>query len=310
MLIERELATPWRTLRRPPSCRLRIACGPESFELHLRSLESLAEYRQCELLQSRIWGPADVGCVSPLVMMTAQENGGMAIGAFVEERLVGFVCSFLGLTGNGTLKQCSVLMAVDPELRKAGIGFHLKRMQREAALAQGIDLITWTFDPLASVNAYLNIRKLGCVTSSYLPNCYGTFTGGLNAGMATDRFLVEWWIRERRVEEHLKGVPTWVPFEAEPINEVVPHPTSGLPFVRRVDLTRGAPVLLVEAPPDIHAIKQVDLEIARAWGAHFREIFPHYFARGYQVTGFLPLDGASGRRHGYVLSHQDVARSL
>ena len=142
MLIERELATPGRTLRRLPPCRIRIACGTQSLELHLRCLESLEEYRQCELLQSRIWGPADVGCVSPLVMMTAQENGGMAIGAFVEERLVGFVCSFLGLTETGMLKQCSVLMAVDPEFRQAKIGFHLKRMQREAALAQGIDLIT------------------------------------------------------------------------------------------------------------------------------------------------------------------------
>ena len=124
--------------------------------------------------------------------------------------------------------------------------------------------------------------------------------------MATDRFLAEWWIRERRVEEHLKGVPTSVPVEAEPINEVVPHPTSGLPIVRRVDLTRGAPVLLVEAPPDIHAIKRQDLEIARAWGAHFREIFPHYFARGYQVTGFLSLDGEGGSRRGYVLSRNDL----
>jgi predicted GNAT superfamily acetyltransferase len=310
MLIEKELTTSWRTLRRPLSRRVRVASATQSFDLHLRGLESLPEYRQCEALQAGIWGPDDVGCVSALVMMTAQENGGMSIGAFVEDRLVGFVCSFPGLTENGTLKQCSVLMAVEPDFRKAGVGFQLKRMQREFALALGVDLITWTFDPLASANANLNVHKLGCTAERYLPNCYGTFTGGLNAGMETDRFLVEWWIRERRVEEHLNGVPAAIPVDAEPINEVVPHETSGLPFVRAVDLNRGAPVLLVEAPPDIHAIKRADLELARAWGARFREIFPHYFARGYRVTGFRPLDGAGGVRRGYVLSRKDGARGL
>jgi predicted GNAT superfamily acetyltransferase len=304
-----ETPSPRGTPGEPFSRRVRIAAADRSFELHLRRLEHLAEYRQCEVLQSRIWGPDDVGCVSALVMMTAQENGGMAIGAFVDERLVGFVCSFPGLTESGRLKQCSVLMAVDPELRNGNVGYQLKRMQREVALAQGMDLITWTFDPLASANANLNIHKLGCVVSRYLPNCYGTFTGGLNAGMETDRFLAEWWLRERRVEECLNGVPPAAPCDAEPVNEVIAHPASGLPFVRGVDLGRGAPALLVEAPRDIQAIKRADLGLAREWGRCFREIFPCYFARGYRVTGFVPLDAKRTARRGYVLSRTNhVAR--
>jgi predicted GNAT superfamily acetyltransferase len=308
VLIEKEPSIFWGVSGEPYSRQVRIASASRTFDLHLRRLETLAEYRQCELLQARIWGPDDVGCVSPLVMITAQENGGMAIGAFVGEQLVGFVCSFLGMTEDGGLKQCSVLMAVDPELRNSNLGFHLKAVQREVALAQGIKLITWTFDPLASPNAKLNVHKLGCVASRYLPNCYGTFSGGLNAGMPTDRFLVEWWLRERRVEECLNGTPPATPAEAEPVNEVAPHPGSGLPHIRRFDLGRGAPALLVEVPPDIQAIKRVDLEVARAWTDCFREIFPCYFGRGYQVTGFVPLPGEHRGRCGYVLSRVEGGR--
>jgi predicted GNAT superfamily acetyltransferase len=297
VLIETDPAT-WRAPEAPRSRRVRIARAAQAFDLHLRRLETLAEYRECQSLQSRIWGPDDVGSVSPLVLLTAQENGGMAIGAFVSERLVGFVCSFLGTTETGRLKQCSVLLAVAPEHRNGSVGFHLKAMQREIALAQGLDLITWTFDPLASVNARLNMNKLGCISSRYLPNCYGTFSGGLNAGMATDRFLAEWWIRDRRVEECLRGAPPAAPAEAEPVNEVAAHPATRLPYVRGVDLGRSAPALLVEAPPDIQAIKRADLGAARAWTDCFREIFLCYFGRGYQATGFVPLPG--GRA--YVLS--------
>jgi predicted GNAT superfamily acetyltransferase len=147
----------------------------------------------------------------------------------------------------------------------------------------------------------LNINKLGCIGSRYLFDCYGTFTGGINAGMPTDRFLVEWWIRGRRVQECLDGRPRpSLPAGAEPVDEVVAHP-SGLPVPVRCDLDRGAPALLVEVPTDIQAIKRADLGLACAWLEHFREIFPAYFARGYRVCGFVPWTAADRPRCLYVL---------
>lgn len=50
-----------------------------------------------------------------------------------------------------------------PAYQNCGIGYCFKLTQREAAVAQGVDLITWTFDPLASLNARLNLYKLGCI---------------------------------------------------------------------------------------------------------------------------------------------------
>ena len=286
---------------------LALSVAGRSVQITLRLLATIAEYRACERLQARIWGPDDVGCVSALVMITAQENGGLSVGAFAGDRLVGFVCSFLGRTEGGLIKQCSVLMAVEPELRNSGIAYHLKLAQREMTLCQGIDLITWTFDPLASVNAHLNIGKLGCVCSRYLIDHYGSFDGGLNAGMATDRFRVEWWIRAPWVVERLNGAGWEVPAGARPVTEVARHPGSGLPVLGRCLLDHDEPALAVEIPADIQAIKRTDLGLARAWLLGFRELFSHYFSRGYRVCGFGALPGPGAPRRGYLLQREAVA---
>ena len=273
----------------------------------LRRLTRIEEFRQCEQLQDRIWGPDDIGRVSSLVLITAEDNGGSAIGAFVDEdRLVGFVCSFLGFADNGTLKLCSVLMAVDLELQKGGIGYHLKLAQREAALAQGVELITWTFDPLASLNAHLNIHKLGCVTSRYLVNCYGIAQGGINAGLPTDRFLVEWWVGKPWVDSRLRGMPAEPTAGARWVNEVAPHPHTGLPVCQGCALDLDDPVLLVEIPENIRTLKMADIDLARSWRLELRRVFPHYFAQGYQVTGFSRREHGGAMRPCYILSRGDV----
>jgi hypothetical protein len=52
------------------------------------------------------------------------------------------------------------------------------------------------------------------------------------------------------------------------------------------DLEMDERVLLVQIPPDLNAIKKVDLGIARGWRESTRDIFETYFKRGYVVTGF------------------------
>lgn len=267
----------------------------------VRRIETLAEYRQCEALQDRVWGPEDVVRVSALVMITAQLNGGFTLGALAGERIVGFVFTAPGLTGEGRVKQCSVLMAVDPDYQNGGVGFQLKLAQREAAIAQGHDLITWTFDPLASANAHLNLHKLGCVSSRYLVDVYGTADRGLNAGLPTDRLVAEWWIREPAVAARLAGDTARLPLEAPAVNEIARDPRSGLPAIRRVDLDRGEPLLCVEVPESIRAIKLADMDLARRWRAGLREIFQRYFARGYRAVGFRRLPRTGRNRCCFLL---------
>ena len=265
----------------------------------LRRLSDIEEYRQCESLQERIWGPEDIGRASLLVMLTAEHNGGLVIGAFARDRLIGFAYSFLGLTPAGRLKHCSILLAVEPQFHRSGIGYQLKRAQREAVLAQGLDLITWTFDPLAGVNAYLNLRKLGCVSSVYLENYYGIATGGLNAGLVTDRFLVEWWIRSDHVERRLQRQGQEPSVKGVLINDVMLR--SGLPVNREYRLDLEEPVLLVEIPEDLRALKAVDMGLAYAWRMVLREVFARYLASGYRVEDFFRRKYQGRVRSCYVL---------
>lgn len=273
--------------------------------LQIRRLGSLDEYRQCEELQARVWGPDDVVRVPALVMVTAGLNGGFALGAFAGERIVGFVLTSPGLTRSGQVKQCSILMAVDGAHQNGGIGYRLKLAQREAVLDQGIDLVTWTFDPLASANTHLNLQKLGCVASRYLVDVYGTPERGLNEGLPSDRLLAEWWVRRPAVADRLAGVPVEPPSAAPLVGEVAPDPRSGLPVLHGADLTRREPVLLVEIPDDIRAIKQVDIELARRWRFGLREILQSYFSQGYQAAGFHRLPGDDRVRHCLLLERMD-----
>ncbi len=73
-----------------------------------------------------------------------------------------------------------------------GLGRQLKLRQRDDALARGIDLIEWTFDPLELKNAYFNIERLGAIVRRYVRNQYGISTSRLHGGMPTDRCVAEW----------------------------------------------------------------------------------------------------------------------
>ena len=86
-----------------------------------------------------------------------------------------------------------------------GVGYELKLLQRERALAMGLDLIEWTYDPLQAMNAHLNFAKLGVVVEEYAENVYGESSSPLHSGNPTDRFVAEWWVREPHVERRLRG---------------------------------------------------------------------------------------------------------
>ncbi len=65
------------------------------------------------------------------------------------------------------------MLGVLPEYRNSGIGRRLKLRQRDDALARGIELIEWTFDPLELKNAFFNIERLGAIVRRYSENQYG-----------------------------------------------------------------------------------------------------------------------------------------
>lgn len=209
----------------------------------------------------------------------------MVLGAFDRDRLIGFVCSFVGLTGDGEVRHCSQLLAVDPEAQFSGIGFRLKAAQRQVALSQGIDLITWTFDPLASVNAHFNLAKLGCTATRYVEDFYGEPAGGLNGGLATDRLMAEWRLRDAGTEARMTGSWRQERPRGAAVNRLVPD-RAGLPVNTGIRLDLSDPELLVEIPNDLTRLKRRDMERARVWRREVRSILATYLRRGYRAVGF------------------------
>jgi predicted GNAT superfamily acetyltransferase len=265
--------------------------------LIVRPLEEAPDYVAAERLQQRVWGQGDLGRSSLVDMLNAQDSGGIVIGAFDGEELVGFVFSLLGMTPWGQLKQASVLMGVLPEHRGRGIGVRLKLAQREAALAAGIDLITWTFDPLVAVNAELNLTKLGGTSHEYLVNYYGDSAAGLNAGLPTDRLLLQWSLAD---EPSLPTVSTAA--YGKPTSLIAFRWCAGTDIPAVTGITEGAdePRVFLPIPRSIGALKDRDAERALEWRLATRALFLELFGRGYVAVDFR-ADRRGDGLPGYVL---------
>ncbi|MEA3336719.1 MAG: hypothetical protein U9R25_12465 [Chloroflexota bacterium] len=271
--------------------------------IDIRPVESHAGYRAVERLQRQVWSLPDADIVPDHMLLTIQKNGGLVLGAFSQDRLLGFVFGFLGLTSEGRLKHCSHMAAVVPEVQNRGLGFRLKLAQRDHVLAQGIDLITWTYDPLEGRNARLNLRKLGAVCNTYLRDLYGEMRDGLNQGLASDRFRVDWQIGDDRVGQILGlGRRRLTISQALAGGAVlVNKPAADAEGLLQPAATNSIPVnqrLLIAIPQDFQRLKGGDLALARRWRAHTRALFEEAFAARYVAVDFL----VGGRFNAYLLS--------
>lgn len=270
-------------------------------------IETPEEMRLVEALQRLVWPGSETDVVPSHLLLTAAHNGGLVLGAFAGQELVGFAFGFPGFyeTPDGPrLKHCSHMLGIHPAWRDRGLGFALKRAQWQLVRHQGIDRITWTYDPLLSRNAHLNIARLGAVCNTYRRSEYGEMRDGLNAGLPSDRFQVDWWVNSRRVERRLSrrarpllsldqflaACPSLL--EARPDSAASLHPPDDLP---RLEGT----ILLVEIPTKFEEIRRSDLALARDWRFYSREVFEKAFAAGYLVTDFVYDQGRSF----YVLTH-------
>ncbi len=83
----------------------------------------------------------------------------------------------------------------------------MKLRQREDALARGIDLIEWTFDPLEIKNAFFNIERLGAIVRRYVENQYGTTSSPCTAVCPPTAASPNGGSRVARVEAILAGRP-------------------------------------------------------------------------------------------------------
>lgn len=173
--------------------------------VEFRVLRTADELAVLPTFERMIWG-GDDDCVSVNVLVACLEEGGVAIGAFAGERIVG---SVFGFRTHEPHVLHSHYMAVDPDFRRGGLGEQLKRRQAEWCLDNGVTAMRWTFDPLQLANAHLNLNKLGALGITYHVNHYGTM-GGINGGLPSDRLTVRWELERQRPlfgEQFVLAVP-------------------------------------------------------------------------------------------------------
>ncbi|MFE1245888.1 GNAT family N-acetyltransferase [Fictibacillus sp. NPDC058756] len=248
--------------------------------IEIRSLNKLEELEKVRQLESKIWGDND--SIPSHQTLTAVKNGGLVLGAFDKEELVGFQYSFPGFNGK-TAYLCSHILGTDERYRNQGIGEKLKHVQREEALKLGYSLITWTYDPLESVNGYLNISKLGGVSSTYIENCYGEMEDLLNSGIPSDRFLVEWHLNKDQETFSDIDLDTAIKKSLIQWNEG----QNGVPEPFLTHFEPESDLAYVAFPRDYRTIRETNTEIALDWRLRTREVFSKLFEEKWQVTGFI-----------------------
>jgi predicted GNAT superfamily acetyltransferase len=270
----------------------------ETQSVIIRDIESVAEMRAIEDLQIEAWGDDERDIVPLNQFSAALHVGGSLIGAFDSEKLVGFVYGFYGHIG-GRVIHHSHMLAVLPAYRNHNLAFRLKLAQRTKILADDFtDRITWTFDPLQSVNAHFNFGKLGVVSDTYKVNVYGEAGASFLHQNGTDRFFVTWLIDSRRVEERIAGrTATFRGSGNFPQNSIrlLTNSNSGVPErpAEPQELSTADSVL-IEIPADINSIERANFDVARKWREESRHAFSEALSEGFVITEYLLKNDQTG----------------
>jgi len=231
----------------------------------IRHCQGLDELETCIRVERKVWKSADLDVVPIPMFVVASETGGQVIGAFHGRFLIGFTLSVVGWRDKKPFLH-SHMAAVLTAYRDRGIGQRLKRFQREDALARGIGLIEWTFDPLKTMNAYFNFMRLGAIARRYVPNAYGITTSPLHGNLPTDRLVAEWQLRSPRVLRVLAG--------------------------KRATPSFSKKAVRITIPSDLEHLKKTNPVAAMRIQSHVRQEFSKWFAKGYAATAVAP--GKSG----------------
>lgn len=250
--------------------------GNDAAVIEIRQLSTLDEFRTAVELQKTIWGFEDLDLLPLRFFVVASRVGGQVLGAYDGGRMIGFCLGIPGIKPGNRPYLHSHMMGVLSEYRNAGVGRRLKLRQREDALARGIGLIEWTFDPLELKNAFFNVERLGAIVRRYSVNQYGITGSPLHGGLPTDRCYAEWWTDSPRVDAILNG-------GSRPAVEVVER---------------------IVFPADIARIRAEDNGRARVIQEENAKRFQDAFGRGLAVIGFEhdPAEAA------YLLGRWDEAQ--
>lgn len=219
-----------------------------------------------------IWRTPDGFPMNPETLLALAHTGNYVSIARLDGEIVGASAAFR--TGDAPPELHSHITGVRSGLRGRNIGQAMKLHQRAWCLGEGIETVTWTFDPLQWRNAAFNLRRLGARITEYLPNFYGDMNDDLNRGLPSDRAYASW--------DLTRPIPT-EPLAAPADAVALVADSGGRPVTSDA---LGADVHTVAVPQDISTLRRDDLVLATQWLEAVRGAFLPAFDQGYAVTGF------------------------
>jgi len=225
--------------------------GSDDNDVEIRSPHTVEEMTAVSEVLRQIWGATSV-MVSPELLRAVEHAGGYVAAAFVADNMVGASFGFLA-RHEGRPALHSHITGILPGVQHAGVGRAMKSHQRAWAADNGIEWVTWTFDPIVRRNAWFNIEVLGARLSDYLPDFYGSMSDAVNAEDESDRVLCAW-----------------------PVDPSVEDPGPSGPTER----------IEIPTPEDIVVLRRTDPAAAQAWRRRVREELGSALATGAVVTGF------------------------
>ena len=278
-----------------------MSTATDASAIAIRDIDCTEDLRAVEVLQKEVWGCSDLDVVPLTMLIATREVGAVLIGAYDRSDLVGFVYGFPGYE-DGCATHHSHMLAVSPAYRNHDLGYKLKLAQRERVLAQGIDRVTWTFDPLQSLNAYFNFGKLGVIADTYKIDFYGEATSSFLHQIGTDRLWVSWLLNSERVRSRLQSKERQ-PFSADEVLALVQVGSDNTPRRNISSKNLGQKHLAIEIPADINQLQRRAPTLGVEWREVTRWAFTEALRLGYFVEEFsrsTTIDQSIGR---YLLSY-------
>src|SRR5829696_4686165 len=201
-------------------------------ETTIRECTTIEEFDRCVALQREAFGLPDLELSPRRHLIVSRQAGGWTLGAFVADRMVGFVHHLAGVRGSNEIFGYSHVMAVAKDYQNKGVGARLKWAQRERALAEGRKFLKWTWDPMMARNAHFNLNRLGATVDTYADKFYGVDYNSdpsldKKPELPSDRLMATWQLSSERVSALAAGFAA--PMEGKPVATVaIPSEWSAL----------------------------------------------------------------------------------
>jgi len=253
----------------------------------IRDLDAIPDIEPMLRLEKEVWGLDDAD-VTPLTLIVAlKAAGSIVVGAFDGREMVGFALAFPSFE-QGKVGLHSHMLAVRPSHREYGLGYRLKLAQRERALARGLTEMTWTFDPLRSLNAHLNFNKLGVISDSYRVDFYGPQTSSHLHTNGTDRLWVTWHMADSRVQDRLngRGKPAEVVDALKHLEPLIRFNGDGKPAEGDLAAALSRQRIAIEIPRDMDQLEHTNKQLAHEWRMATRRAFTEALNAGFVVKEF------------------------